>query len=140
MRERHVWVFFYGSFINREVLEEYDIDLGSFDVARLAGFDIAIAPFATLVPDDEHCVYGIVTRVPATKVRNLYSQDWVCAYQPEAVLVETTDGKQVSALCYIAPPDNTKPTPSDYVSKIVAPAEEYGFPAWYVARLRKSGG
>jgi hypothetical protein len=51
-----VWVFFYGSFINQDVLKQYGVALESFEVAMLSGYDIAIEPLATLVPSDERCV------------------------------------------------------------------------------------
>jgi hypothetical protein len=47
--ETRVWVFFYGSYINREVLKEVELVPASVQVAKLAGFDIQIAPRANLV-------------------------------------------------------------------------------------------
>jgi hypothetical protein len=54
---------------------------------------------------------------------------------PEAVLIETVDGKWRPALCYICPAMESRPAANDYVDRIVKPAREFGFPAWYVDRL-----
>ena len=44
------------------------------------------------------------------------------------------------ALCYIAPTMTVGPAADDYVDRIVAPARQYGFPAWYVDRLESFRG
>jgi hypothetical protein len=138
MAEPSVWVFFYGSFINQDVLKQYGVVLETVEVAKLNGYDIAIQPLATLVPADAHCVYGIVAALTHSEVRKLYSQDWVSGYNPYPVLVETQGGKLIPALCYISPPAAEPSAPSaDYLMKIIAPAQEYRFPDWYVERLRQ---
>jgi hypothetical protein len=92
-------------------------------------------PLATLVRSDQHCVYGIVAAGTHEELHRLYSQDWVGTYLPEAVLVETLDGKWRSALCYIAQAGEPQPAKDDYIDRIVGPAKQYGFPGWYIARL-----
>jgi hypothetical protein len=135
MDEPIVWTFFYGSFINRHVLRQVGFDPEVFEVAKLSGFDIRIQPLANLVRSDQHCVYGIVARATHEELHRLYSQDWVGTYLPESVLVETLDGKWRAALCYLAPAPEPAPASNDYIDRIVGPAREYGFPAWYIARL-----
>src|SRR5262249_51445471 len=131
-----VRVFFYGSFINREVLAKGGFVPGGVEVARLSGFDILIETLATLVRSDQHCVYGIVCEATHGELRGLYGQDWLGgAYLPEPVLVEMGGGLLAPALCYIAPTrPPARPAP-DYVDWITSPARAYGFPDWYVARL-----
>jgi hypothetical protein len=138
MAEPPVWVFFYGSFINRDVLRQYGVVLESFEVAKLNGFDIAIQPLATLVPADTACVYGIVAALTHGEIRKLYIQEWVSGYDPYPVLVEIQQGKFIPALCYISAKEAQPSAPSaDYLMKIIAPAQEYGFPDWYVEKLRQ---
>ena len=56
-------------------------------------------------------------------------------YLPEAVLVETLDGKLLPALCYICHDMKPRPAANDYIDRVVKPAREYGFPEWYIERL-----
>jgi hypothetical protein len=63
MTEPRVWTFFYGSYINFEVLREVDYLPEQWKVARLTGLDIRIRPRANLVRSDRHLVYGILTFV-----------------------------------------------------------------------------
>ncbi|HEV2370576.1 MAG TPA: gamma-glutamylcyclotransferase family protein [Streptosporangiaceae bacterium] len=134
-----VWVFFYGSYMNFEVLVEVGLIPQEWEVARLAGFDIVIAPRANLVRSDAGTVYGIVATATHAELTQLYAhaQDVLGEqYLPEAVLAETLDGKWRPALCYISPDMAPRPPDPDYVERIVTPAASYGFPQWYLDRLR----
>jgi AIG2 family protein len=136
MSEKKVKVFFYGSFINRQVLAKGGLVPSRVQVARLWGYDIHAETLATLIPSDEHSVYGILCDATHSELRQLYGQDWLGGtYLPEAVLVETEDRTLVPALCYIAPkPPPTRPA-DDYLDWIIGPAREYGFPEWYIKRI-----
>src|SRR5262249_31336056 len=135
MTEREVWTFFYGSFINSEVLKQAGYTPSRFEVARLSGFDIRIEPLANLVQSDQHCVYGLLAAASHEELRRLYAQDWVGTYLPEAVLVETMDGKSCPALCYIAPTRPVGRAEYVYVDRIVSAARRLSFPEWYIAKL-----
>src|SRR2546421_1674150 len=99
MAEARVWVFFYGSFINLDVLKQAGYVPERFEVARLSGFDIRIQPLANLVRSEQHCVYGIVAPATHEELHRLYSQGWVGTYLPEPVLVETTDNTCGATFC-----------------------------------------
>lgn len=133
-------VFFYGSFINLGVLAGSGLIPENIEVARLAGFDISIAPLATLVRSDRHSVYGILCTASHESLRHLYGQEWVAAYRPQAVMVETRLGRMTMALCWIAPPFRPEPAAGDYLDRITGPARDFGFPAWYIERLESFRG
>jgi hypothetical protein len=138
MADARAWTFFYGSFINLDVLRMRDYVPDMYEVARLDGFDITIRPLANLVRSVQHCVYGIIAPATHEELRRLYDyarDELGCTYLPEAVLVEIRDGKWRPALCYIAPAMDSRPAADDYVERIVGPARLHGFPDWYVARL-----
>ncbi len=133
-----VRVFFYGSFINRQVLAGGGLVPERVEVGRLWGFDIRIETLATLVRSDQHCVYGIVCDATHDELRHLYGQDWLDgAYFPEAVLVEAEDRRLVPCLCFIAPTRPPARPADDYVDWITGAAREYGFPSWYIERLER---
>lgn len=139
MGERTVWTFYYGSNINLEILKRFDYVPDRVEVARLPGFDITIRPLANLVPSERHCVYGILatgTHDDLDRLYGRYVQDELGAtYLPEAVLCQTLDDRWIPALCYIAAPMDSSPATDDYLDRIVKPAREFGFPAWYIERL-----
>jgi hypothetical protein len=139
MSAPEVWAFFYGSYMNFAVLREVDLVPKRWEVARLGGFDISIRPRANLVRSDRDCVYGIAATATHEELRRLYAHAHDVlgeTYLPEAVLVQTLDGKSRPSLCYIAPQMTPLPATVDYVDRILTPARELGFPAWYIERLQ----
>ena len=138
--QRRIWVFFYGSFINQEVLRSAGVAPIDIQAASLTGFDIRIGPLANLVPAAHECVYGIVARATHSELATLYdyARDTMGGnYLPEAVLVSAPEAKWLPALCYIAPEMEQRQPTADYVDRIVGPAKELGFPTWYIDRLEQ---
>ncbi len=138
MIQPKVWTFFYGSYMNFNVLKEVNLAPEQWEVARLDGFDIRIQPRANLIRSEQHCVYGIVATATHEELVQLYAhaKDILGEiYLPEAVLVVTMDGKWRPALCYICPSMAAGPADKDYVDRILKPAKEFGFPDSYIKRL-----
>jgi hypothetical protein len=138
MTSPQVWTFFYGSYINLDVLKEVGLVPGQWEMARLSGYDIRIEPRANLIRADQHCVYGIVATATHAELDRLYAhaKDVLGeTYLPQAVLVETMDGKWRPAFCYLAPAMKPRPAANDYIDRIAGPARQYGFPDWYVRRI-----
>lgn len=138
MSEPSVATFYYGSYINREVLREVGLDPERIDVARLPGYDLTIRPLANLVPSDRHTVYGVVAPATHSELERLYAhaRDVLGGlYLPYPVLPEVVGRGFEPALCYIA--TSLTPAPADpaYVMRILEPAREYGFPSWYLSRI-----
>ena len=138
MTEPRVDVFFYGSYMNRRVLAEVNLSPVRWEAATLPGFDIRIAPRANLVRAPHAIVFGVLARATHTELRRLYAHAQEVlgeVYLPEAVLVHTSAGSWLPALCYMAPRMVERPVDPAYLDRIVQPARELGFPSWYVKRL-----
>jgi hypothetical protein len=132
---RKVRVFFYGSFIDRDVLARVHYHPDKMEVARLDGFDITMRPLATLIQYDGRCVYGVLANATHAELQRLYGEDWVRAYLPEAVVVTTQDGAFHPALCYIARSKTAEAPFDNYIERIIESARKSGFPKWYIERL-----
>jgi hypothetical protein len=138
VREPRVAVFFYGSYMNPRVLAEAGLVPDRFEPARLDGFDIEIRPLANLVRSEGRCVHGVLTRATHAELDRLYRHAREVlggTYLPHPVVVQAKDGGARPALCYIAPSLAVRPAANDYVDRILAPAREHGFPAWYLKHL-----
>jgi hypothetical protein len=134
---KKVRVFFYGSFINRDVLARAGYFPGSMEIARLEGFDITTRPLATLVCSEGACVYGILTTATHAELQRLYGEEWVNAYLPEAVVVTTGDGALHPALCYIATATTGGAPFENYLDRILEAAKTWAFPTSYIQRLER---
>ena len=71
--EPKVEVFFYGSYMNRDVLAEVDLVPESWEPASLSGFDIRIAPRANLVPSPGQTVFGVLATATHRELDRLYA-------------------------------------------------------------------
>jgi len=139
MHEHKVDVFFYGSYINFDVLAEAGIGERHYEAARLPGYRLVIQPFANLVPDAACQAYGILTKLSHAELDRLYDeharQTLGAEYRPEAVLAFNIENALMPALCYMAHDMKPAAPDPDYVDRILDPAREYGFPADYVADI-----
>lgn len=135
----HIWTFFYGSYINLDVLREVELAPRDWSQARLSGYDIWIEPRANLVPSPEHCVYGMASTVTHDELDRLYAhaRDVLGeVYRPHPVLIEL-DGGYRPALCYLCATMKRRPAEAPYVDRILRPARAYGFPLWYLHRIER---
>jgi hypothetical protein len=138
MNEPRITVFFYGSYIDPDVLRDVGLRPERLEVARLPGYDLSIRPLANLAASDEHTVYGVLASATHSELERLYrhARDVLGGvYLPHPVLVHTLRGQAEPALCYIAP--SLEPSPADpaYVRRILERARQYRFPAWYLKRI-----
>ena len=134
-----VWVYFYGSNMDLNVLKKVGFEPDEIHVVRLNGYDIQIRPLANLVRSDRHCTYGTLVAGTHEELDRLYGQyvqkELGATYLPEAVVCEKADGSLVPALCYIAAETPLAPATTKYLERILIPAREFGFPDWYIERL-----
>ena len=139
MLEHTVDVFFYGSYINFNVLKEVDIDERVFEVVSIIGYELTISPLANLRTKKQAIAYGILTKLTHDELDRLY-QDHAKGklggeYLPEAVTVEKPHGIQTPTLCYISHNMEEGKADPAYVDRIIKPAREYGFPKWYLNHI-----
>jgi hypothetical protein len=70
---RGVWTFFYGSFMNQEVLAEAGVEPMERQLGRLDGWALEVAPRATLVPTPGGSVYGVLAKITHNDIDKIYS-------------------------------------------------------------------
>lgn len=137
MEQRLLDVFFYGLFMDHEMLRDRGIRPTDIQLAAVTGFVLRIGARAALVPTPTGLVYGLLMKLSPADVEQLYSDPSVRAYRPEPVHAATTDGTIVTALCYNLPqppaPDERNP---DYVSKLREVARRVGLPSDYIASIQ----
>ena len=133
-----VWVFFYGTFMSTRVLRGYGTECERTTPARLRGYRLTISPRANLTADTSSTAYGGLAFVTQSEIDSLYEglvDEFSLLYKPRRLVVETLDGKDVEALCYLC--DDKRPVPPDpkYVEEMVKCCEELGLPGEYIASV-----
>lgn len=137
MEPRRIAVFFYGLFMDVDLLLSKGTHPAHPRPACLPGFTLRIGQRATLLPNAESAAYGILMELSHGEVERLYSDASVSAYRPEAVLAQLGNGSYVPALCFnlvvLPAPDEAN---ADYAVKLRELARRLKLPAGYVESIR----
>ncbi len=137
MEDDDLKVFFYGSFMDVDLLRTRGVVPKAFEVAMLKHWDIVFSPLATLVSNQARSVYGIVADLSRTDIELLYSGEELKSYRPIEVIVKMRRNKSVRAQCYISQPTPGPKPPADYLHRVIAAAQNLGFPSAYLHRLKQ---
>ena len=137
MEQRLLDVFFYGLFMDRQLLDGKGIRPTDIRLAAVPGFVLRIGARAALVPTPTEEVHGVLMKLSHADIDKLYAEPSVQAYRPEPVLAIVRDGATVAALCYNLPePPSPDEHNAEYASKLRALAQRIGLPSDYVASMR----
>jgi hypothetical protein len=136
MDQRLLDVFFYGLFMDQQLLSDKGARATDVRIATVPGFVLRIGARAALVPDSAGIVHGIVMKLSHMDLERLYSEPSLMAYRPEPVLATLQSGATVAALCFNLP---EAPSPSEsnpaYAAKLRTLAQRIGLPGSYVASI-----
>jgi hypothetical protein len=133
---RRIDVFFYGLFMDEQLLKAKGFNPTNLRSASVDGFQLRIGKRATLVPMKTGRVYGIVAELTHDELQRLYSEPSVRDYQPEGMLVRLSNDETLAALCFNLPiPPDPSERNSEYALKLRALAERLQFPNEYVASI-----
>jgi hypothetical protein len=137
MSSRRVDVFFYGLFMDQDLLRAKGLAPESPELASVPGFALRIGQRAALVAQASGRVHGVVMSLTLAELERLYSEPSVQAYQPQAVLAQLAHGGVTAALCYNLPdpPPPAERNP-EYATKLRAVGQKVGLPAEYVSSLQ----
>ena len=134
---RRADVFFYGLFMDQELLRSKGLQPESAEPAAVGGFALRIGQRAALVPVSGGRVHGLVMSLTLSELDRLYSEPSVRAYQPQAVLARLAGGGTIAALCYNLPePPSRDERNPEYAAKLRAVAQKVGLPREYVDSIQ----
>jgi len=91
MQSRPIDVFFYGLFMDPDMLRAKGLHPMNGRQARVSGMALRIGRRATLVPDPNKTVYGFVFGLPHQEIDQLYQEPSVAMYRPEAVITRLSN-------------------------------------------------
>ena len=129
-------VFFYGLFMDEQLLRTKGVEPQGAELATVDGFVLRIGRRAALVPTPGSRVHGLVFSLPLSELERLYSEPSVQAYKPQAVLAQLASGGVIAALCYnLSEPPSLSERNPEYAAQLRALAQKIGLPAEYIASL-----
>ena len=137
MTPRRIEVFFYGLFMDADLLRAKGANPVNVRSASVPGHALRIGQRATLLRVPDARAYGVVMDLTHAEIEQLYSEASVQAYRPEAVLTELADGSRVPALCFnLVVPPAAEEANSEYAAKLRDLARRLGLPSDYVESIR----
>lgn len=137
MEPRRITVFFYGLFMDVDLLHSKGAHPANPRPACVPGLTLRLGRRATLMPNPESSAYGIIMELPHAEIEQLYSEASVSAYRPEAVLAQLADGSYIPALCFnLVVPPAPEERNSDYALKLRELARRLKLPPGYIESIR----
>jgi len=137
MGPRQIDGFFYGLFMDLQVLLQAGTKPSNFRRAHVTGFALRIGQRATLVPSPGARAYGMLISLTHAELDRLYSAPGLEVYRPEAVVAYTSEGEAIPALCYnlvkAREPHERNP---EYAMRLRSVLENLGFPVEYVESVQ----
>lgn len=126
-------VFFYGLFMDAELLQSKGAVPKNQISAHLKGYCIRIGNRATLIPEANKSVYGILMSLTHKEIDMLYAEESLKAYRPEPIIVHTKDERTLPALCFnLIEPPAAHERNEEYVRKLKLVAIKCNLPEEYV--------
>lgn len=137
MTDRRIDGFFYGLFMDSDLLRESGVAPVDPRRGYADGYALRIGRRATLVPSPKGRAYGMVFALTHRELERLYSAPGLEEYRPEAILVRLLEGGELPALCYnLSQPPRPGEANSEYSRRLRAALGRLGFPPEYVESVR----
>ena len=133
---RRINVFFYGLFMDAELLRSKGTLPKNIRRAKVHGFELRIGKRAALLRRADSLAHGILMELTHEELEKLYSDASVRAYFPEAILAQLDDGSMIPALCFnLVEPPAADEHNSEYAAKLRDLAGRLDLPADYVKTI-----
>ena len=119
--------------MDAELLRNKGVSPQNIRRAGAPGFALRIGKRATLWPEPNASAYGMVMELTHEEIDQLYSDDSVRQYRPEAVEVQLDEGSSVPALCFnLVESPHANDRNAEYAAKLRELARRIELPIDYV--------
>lgn len=136
MTERRIDGFFYGLFMDGDILRESRVVAVNPRRAYVDGYSLRIGRRATLVPAPDGRAYGMVFALTYDEFEKLYTAPGLEQYRPEAVLARLMEGEILPALCYnLREAPGAEEANPEYAARLRAVLSRLEFPPEYIASV-----
>jgi len=133
MSKRTVNGFFYGLFMDANLLRALGTQPHDPRPAFVEGYALRIGTRSTLTPSQGHKAYGMVISLNHADLDKLYGAPGLLDYRPEAVLAQLENGETLAALCYnLVEPPHPDEANAEYAAKLRAVLTTLNFPSEYI--------
>lgn len=129
-------VFFYGLFMDVDLLQEKSVASQPLYIAYAEGYGLRIGARASLVPSTLEKAYGLVMEMNSHDTDQLYSDESVADYEPIEITVTREDGTQTVVCCYNLAEEKLTGQNLQYATDLSRVAKKVGLPTDYVNHIK----
>ena len=129
--------FFYGLYMDRELLEKMGMVPLEVKKARLEGYQIDFRGKVKLVPRHDQAVWGTIIKLSQSDLAKMYSSVATSAYKPQPATAITEEGEQVQVVFYNLPEDQNVEVNTAYLRILIGIIERVDLPATYIKELKQ---
>lgn len=133
--EKLIDVFFYGLFMDPELLVGKGITPRDPRRALTESYALRIGQRATLVPESGARAYGMLYALTQAELDRLYAQPGLEDYRAQPIAVRGYDGSTRTAMCYLAAAPRPGDASADYAARLREVLNRLGFPPEYASGL-----
>lgn len=138
MTDEMVDVFFYGSFMDPDVLAKCGLKPRDLRAAKAPNYSIGFAPMATMTTCPGAAVWGVACRLAVAPLERVYRLAPLAdyGYFTRRISISDVDEKPISAVVYLTRrPVGARPEKT-YLENIIRISERWNFPPEYLTLLR----
>jgi hypothetical protein len=128
-------VFFYGLFMDQDLLEAKGLNPINTKLAHVAGYGLRIGNRATLDISNDEIVFGVISDLKSDELELLYSEKSVADYVPTQLEAIDMDGTSLNVVSYILPIEKVSGSNSEYAKSLAVTARKLGLPGAYINEI-----
>jgi len=121
-------VFFYGLYMDEEILKSKGVSPRSPRVGRVDGYKLRVGKMATLLRAENCKAYGMVYSLTYDEINKLYRDSGLIDYVAESVSVKTDDTMISSLCCNLLNPPLDDESNEEYFKKLKICMKKYNLP------------
>lgn len=130
-------VFFYGLFMDDLLLQEKGLHPTRPILAKVKGWGLRIGARATLEASEREHVYGSIMALSNEDLDQLYGEESVADYIPQAMRAVDMQGSSTEVVAYVLPIALLSGSNSEYARSLASTARKMRLPTEYVSEIQK---
>ncbi|KAA3633383.1 MAG: gamma-glutamylcyclotransferase [Proteobacteria bacterium] len=127
--------FFYGLFMDRDLLKDKGLCPVGGEIARVTGYGLRIGERATLERSANERVFGVVIRLSRDELQRLYCAEEVVDYIPRQLLATGMCGNPIDVVSYVLPVERASGRNSEYAKALARVARKVELPLEYINEI-----
>ena len=129
-------IFFYGLFMDDELLRGKGFNPTLGKVAFVDGYGLRIGTRATLVKSENERSYGLIMNLSEEEIGELYSDPSVADYIPESVEAMDLNGATCKVTSYNLPISKLSGSNKGYAKALLIAAQKVGLPKSHIKEIQ----